>query len=258
MSTSPSIKGISSMNDNIVIGLAGDSGAGKTSLLKFFSNYWKDDILLIEGDAYHKWERNDEHWKSCTPLNPAANNLAKCANDLKSLKENKLIQLSDYNHSTGKFDEPRVITPKRRIILAGLHALYTQKLRQIEDIKIYLNTDEDLRLFWKYKRDIQERGYSKEDVSKAIARRLKDSKLYIRPQIHYADIIINIIDENLDFSDFNYIPKISMNLLVDKKLPYIKEILHILKNINFKVKEDERYIKAVYDEKFEQIQSLSV
>lgn len=249
---------IETLMSSLIIGLAGDSGAGKTSLLKFFSNLWKDDLLLIEGDAYHKWERNDPHWNEYTPLNPEANNLDKSLENLRSLKSGKPIKLREYNHSTGKFDDEKTLEPKSKIIYAGLHSLYSQKLREVEDIKIYLNTDEDLRLFWKYKRDIKERGYTKDQVSKSIEKRIKDSKKYIRPQIYYADIIINIIDENLDINNFDYVPKVSMSLYIRKDLVYIKDILHILKNINFKVTEDEKFIKAEYEERFEQIQSISV
>ena len=243
---------------NTVISLAGDSGAGKTSLLKFMSLLWKDDLLLIEGDAYHKWERRDEHWKEITPLDPKANNLEKCVQDLKDLKNNKLVKFKEYNHDTGKFDSEKILYPKKKIVFAGLHSLYSQELREIADVKVFLNTDEDLRLFWKYKRDIKERGYSKEDVEKSLEKRLKDSKKYIRPQVHYADIIINIIDENLKLDDMNYVPQVSMNLLIDKKLIYIKDILHILKNINFKIWEDERYINAHYNERFENVQSIHI
>lgn len=244
--------------NNFIIGLAGDSGAGKSSLLKFFSNLFGDDLLLIEGDGYHKWDRYDSNWDNYTPLNPKANNLDKMFYDMQSLKQNKSISFSDYNHSTGKFDEPRIINPKQKIIFAGLHSLYTQELRELEDLKIYLNTDEDLRLFWKYKRDISERGYSKEQVKKSIEKRLKDSKKYIRPQIHYADIIINITDDNLIMDDYNYVPQISMNLLIDKKLICIKEILHILKNTNCKIQEDEKYIKGTYNERFAQFSGIGV
>lgn len=243
---------------NFVIGIAGDSGAGKTSLLKLLKNLWKDDLLLIEGDAYHKWERNDSHWDSMTPLNPKANLLNQSFEDLKKLKNNEEIKFREYNHSTGRFDDEKILKPRKKIIFAGLHSLYTQKLRDIEDLKIYLNTDEDLRLFWKYKRDIGERGYKKEDVDQAITKRIKDSKKYIRPQIYYADIIIDIIDEDLNLNNFNYVPKVSMTLYIKKDLKVIKEILHLLKNINFKITEDEKFVKAVYEERFEQIQSLGV
>lgn len=243
---------------NFIIGIAGDSGAGKTSFLKFLKNLWKDDLLLIEGDAYHKWERNDPHWNKMTPLNPDANSLDQSFEDLKKLKNNEEIRFREYNHNNGKFDNEKILKPRKKIIFAGLHSLYTQKLRDIEDLKIYLNTDEDLRLFWKYKRDIGERGYKKEDVDKAISERIKDSKKYIRPQIYYADIIIDIIDEDLDINNFSYVPKVLMTLYIKKDLKVIKEILHLLKNINFKMTEDEKFVKAVYEERFEQIQSLSL
>lgn len=244
--------------NNFLISLAGDSGAGKTSLLGFMSQLWKDDLLLIEGDAYHKWERGDEHWKETTPLNPRANNLDKCVKDLTDLKNNKLIQFREYNHSTGHFDPEKTLFPKKKIVFAGLHSLFSQELREIADLKIFLNTDEDLRLFWKYKRDIQERGYTKDDVAKSLEKRIKDSKKYIRPQVYYADIIVNIIDENLEFDNLDYVPQVSMNLLIDKKLIYIKEVLHILKNINFRIYEDEKFIRAYYDERFEHVQSIHI
>ena len=144
---------------------------------------------------------------------------------------------------------PRDLEPKEKIIFTGLHALYDQRIRELSDVKIYLNTDEDLRLFWKYKRDIQERGYTKDAVTKSLERRLKDSKKYIRPQVHYADIIINISDDDLVTSDFNYTPKLSISVLIRKQFMYIKNVMHILKNINFKIEEDELFIRAYYNEK---------
>ena len=113
---------------NILISIAGDSGAGKSSLLKFLSNLWDNNVLLVEGDAYHKWERNDTHWNGFTPLNPAANNIDQCYVDLLSLKNNKIISFKEYNHSTGKFDPPKDLMPKNRIIFTGLHALYDQRI----------------------------------------------------------------------------------------------------------------------------------
>lgn len=243
---------------SLIIGIAGDSGAGKTSLLSFFRNLWKDKLLIIEGDAYHLWERNDPNWNEYTPLNPKANNLSKAANDLNRLKSGMSSRLRDYNHDTGKFDEDHAIDPHDYIIHAGLHALATQEMRELEDIKIFLNTDEDLRLFWKYKRDINERGYTKERVAESLKRRIADSKKYIKPQLLYADIVINIYDDNLIFDDFNYQPKLTMSIQINKNCKYVKEILHILKNINFKVTEDEKFICAQYSEQFEHFQSINI
>ena len=110
----------------MIIGISGDSGAGKSSLVDFFSNLWKKDFLVIEGDAYHKWERNDEHWKDFTALNPKANNLDKLAKDLQLLRNGFPIVIRNYNHSNGKFDDPQTLHPKTNILLVGLHSLYTQ------------------------------------------------------------------------------------------------------------------------------------
>lgn len=246
------------MQNNLLLSIAGDSGAGKSSLLKFLSNLWDNDVLFVEGDAYHKWERNDIHWNDFTPLNPAANSIDQCYIDLLSLKNNKIISFREYNHSTGKFDPPKDLMPKNRIIFTGLHALYDQRIRELSDIKIYLNTDEDLRLFWKYKRDIQERGYTKDAVTKSLERRIKDSKRYIRPQVHYADLIINVSDDDLIVNDFSYTPKLSISVLIDKQFMYIKNVMHILKNINFSIAEDERFIKAYYNEKVERVQDIHI
>lgn len=243
---------------NTLISIAGDSGAGKSSLLKFLSNLWNGEVLLIEGDAYHKWERHDPNWDSFTPLNPKANNIDQCYEDLVNLKNNKIISFRDYNHSTGKFNLQRYLEPKDKIIFTGLHALYDQRIRELSDVKIYLNTDEDLRLFWKYKRDIQERGYTKDAVTKSLERRLKDSKKYIRPQVHYADIIINISDDDLVTSDFNYTPKLSISVFIRKQFMYIKNVMHILKNINFKIEEDELFIRAYYNEKVKRVQDIHI
>lgn len=243
---------------NTLISIAGDSGAGKSSLLKFLYNLWNGDVLLIEGDAYHKWERHDPNWSNFTPLNPKANNIDQCYEDLLNLKNNKIISFRDYNHDTGKFNLQRDLEPKSKIIFTGLHALYDQRIRELSDVKIYLNTDEDLRLFWKYKRDIQERGYTKDAVTKSLERRLKDSKKYIRPQVHYADIVINISDDDLVTSDFSYTPKLSISVLIHKHFMYIKNVMHILKNINFKIEEDELFIRAYYNEKVKQVQDIHI
>ena len=243
---------------SLVIGLAGDSGAGKTSLLKFFENLWGNKLLVIEGDCYHKWERKSENWENFTPLNPNANTLEKAETDIESLKNGKEASISEYDHSTGKFKPPEIVNSKPYIIYAGLHSLYTEKLRKLEDIKIFLNTDEDLRLFWKLKRDVNERGYTKEKVQESIKKRIADSKKYIKPQILYADVIINIFDNNLNFEDLNYVPQVSMEIMINKELIYTSDILHILKNINFKITEDEKFIKATYEEKFELFQSIHI
>lgn len=231
------------MKNNCLITIAGDSGAGKSTLLNFLYNLFNGNATCIEGDAYHKWERNDAHWKKFTPLNPKANNLKKCEDDLIKLKNNEAIYIREYNHNTGLFDEEKKIIPKDKIIFAGLHALCTEKLRQLSDIKIFLNTDEDLQKLWKYNRDINERGYTHESAILSIKNRVIDSNKYIKNQLYYADIIIDIFDENLELNNKYYEPNITTSIYIKKSTKHLREIQHLLKNISEKEIEDETFIK---------------
>lgn len=244
----------------MIIGISGDSGAGKSSLVDFFSNIYKDNLLVIEGDSYHKWERNDPHWKEMTPLNPEANNLDKAVQDLKDLRDGKSIIIRNYNHSNGRFDESKTLNPKENVLLVGLHSLYSKNIRDLEDIKIFLNTDENLRLFWKLKRDVSQRGYSENQVLDSIQRRFVDSEKYIKPQINFADIIINIFDSNIykDFKDYSYVPELSIILQIDKNFKYLQEVMHLVKNTSFKVEENERFIQAVFSEKICHFKDFSI
>ncbi len=178
-------------NRAVVIGIGGDSGSGKSTLLDDIKSLLKNDIILLEGDADHKWERGDEHWKSYTHLNPKANFLYKQINDVVKLKKLEPVYRCDYNHNTGKFDPMVRIEPKSFIVLSGLHPFYLPKMRKIIDLKIYLNPDENLRKLWKINRDMNNRGYSKDEILASIEKRSEDSKKYIIPQRNFADLIIS-------------------------------------------------------------------
>lgn len=233
-----------------LVSIAGDSGAGKTTLLNFFKNYFGDKVSLIEGDGYHKWERNDPRWQKFTPLNPQANRLEDAAEDLWTLKNmgpDDKMYIQEYNHKTGTFDVT-CFGKTDLIVFAGLHSLYTKELRALSDIKVYINTDDELRKFWKFRRDISERGKTLDSAQEDWSKRYIDSLKYIKPQLLYADVIINIFSENVDLEYFAENPKVYMEVDIKKELIYKDEILHILKNLNTKIEEDEKFIKVqVYE-----------
>jgi uridine kinase len=117
---------------NLLINIAGPSGVGKTTianLIHAVNNY--DSSIVISGDDAHKWERNNKNWQHITHLHPEANNLEQEYEQLSLLKNNKSINRSHYNHSTGLFDKPEIINSKKIIIYEGLHALYLEKMRNI-------------------------------------------------------------------------------------------------------------------------------
>lgn len=176
---------------NLVIGISGDSGTGKSTLMKQFTTIFGHRATLIEGDGDHRWERGDAHWQEVTHLNPKANFLHRQAEQLLLLKNNQPAWRIDYNHHSGKFDAPRRIEPTEFILLSGLHPLYLPKMRKLVDIKIYLDPQEEVKQHWKIIRDMRERGHSKERILEQMRRRAEDIKKYIAPQQEFADIVIH-------------------------------------------------------------------
>lgn len=181
---------------NLTIGIGGDSGAGKTSFVENLKNILGEKLLIIEGDGEHKWERGNENWNKYTHLNPKANFIHKQADAIYALKNNNVIYRREYDHSSGKFTEPQRIEPNKYIAISGLHPFYLPKLRKILDLKIYIDTEEDLRRHWKIIRDIKKRGYSKQKILAQIEERIDDAKKYIYPQKEFADLIIRYYSLN--------------------------------------------------------------
>lgn len=185
-------------NRPFTIGIAGDSGAGKSRLLEILETLLsKERLLSVEGDGDHKWERGDHNWEEMTHLNPQANYLYRQASDLQVLRGNNTVNRVDYDHETGAFTKKRRLVPKPYVVLCGLHSLYLPQMRQVLDMKVYLDTDEALRCHWKLCRDQGDRGYDRAAILKQIRARRKDAEKYIHPQRQYADLVIRYFDETL-------------------------------------------------------------
>lgn len=181
---------------NLIIGVGGDSGVGKTTLLNNLHNLLGDKLLQIEGDGEHKWERGDKNWNKFTHLDPKANHIHRQSEAISSLKHNETIFRSEYEHSNGTFSKPKKIKPTEFIVIAGLHPFYLPKLRKNIDLKIYIDTDEVLRRHWKIIRDTQKRGYSVQKILEQIELRMEDAGKYIYPQKEFADMIIKYYPVN--------------------------------------------------------------
>lgn len=174
-----------------VIAIAGDSGSGKSRLSSLLRPLFLfDKVLEYETDRYHKWERGHERWNSVTHLHPDANYLEKLEDDTFRLKIGDTILAVDYDHSTGKFTPPQQIESKENILLCGLHTLYSKQLRSLSDLKIYVDTSDELKTEWKIRRDTTERGQSVETVHAKILSRKSDYESHIQPQRKYADLVI--------------------------------------------------------------------
>ncbi len=176
------------------IGVCGDSGSGKTTLSKKLSTFLGDCVIL-ECDRYHKWERGDDHWNTYTHLNTESNHLDQMKSDVSDLLIGKSVIRSDYDHDTGRFTSPETLDPKKNLVVCGLHSLYCD---DIFNLKVYMDTDDRLRTFWKISRDTANRGYTFNSVKKQIEDRKEDFIKYILPQKEWADVIVNFYSETDD------------------------------------------------------------
>lgn len=194
----------SDINYNVILStcntfaICGDSGSGKTTLGERLKKYFSKSFVL-ECDRYHKWERGDKNWDTFTHLNPEANYLTKMNDDIFDLKVGNDIYQVDYDHSSGKFTQKEKIESPDNLIVCGLHSLYNSN-DNIYNLKIFMDTEFNLRKKWKIKRDTKKRGYTMEKITKQINDRQSDYKKYIEAQRDKSDIIINFYedtDENL-------------------------------------------------------------
>ncbi len=213
-----------------IIGIAGDSGSGKSTLVSTIqSMFYHEKILLIEGDGDHKWERNEKMWEQYTHLNPKANYLYRQAQNIEQLRNGRKVNRVDYNHKTGKFSNQYQIRQKKYIILNGLHTLYLPQLRNNLDLKIYMDTDDKLKKFWKIRRDLNSRGHSLESILKSIEKRDKDYKKYILPQKEYADLIITYFDKKLTAKQYgtDYQEKVDLKFTFSSAIDLEPIISHL-------------------------------
>lgn len=216
-----------------LIGIGGDSGVGKTtlsnSLLGIFGSM---ESLVIRGDDMHKWERGHEMWNSITHLSPKANKLHENFNHLFHLKNHKRIKRSFYDHNTGTFTNPSILKSKKIIIFEGLHPFYLKRNRELYDLKVFIEPEENLRLHWKILRDIDKRGYTKEKVLDQLKERELDSIQHIKPQAKYCDILITYYNRNrfIHIGDIDENVELALKVRLDNSI-YIENIIEDLKSV---------------------------
>ena len=196
-----------------LLGICGDSGAGKTTISGAIESIFKKrNTTVIRGDDMHKWERGNDNWNNLTHLNPKSNFLHDEISYLKSIKNSETISRRSYDHDTGKFTEEKRFRPGNLVVFEGLHSFYIKQMRDLYDLKIFVNPSEELRRYWKVSRDTKKRGYSKDKVLQQLDKRQKDSEKFIKAQLKYADIIVELLSnqkkDNIE-SDEDIILKIT-------------------------------------------------
>lgn len=176
----------------IMLSITGDSGSGKTTITRGLVRVLGEDkVTHFSADDYHRYDRRQRAERGVTPLNPECNYLDVLTQDVRHLRHNQAILKPVYQHADGTFGPPTYVKPGRFVVAEGLLANHTPELREMFDIRVYLNPPDELRRRWKVARDCSRRGYSTNQVLSELDRREPDSEAFIRPQRHYSDMVVS-------------------------------------------------------------------
>jgi phosphoribulokinase len=178
----------------IILSIAGDSGSGKTTITRGIVRVLGEErVTHFCADDYHRYDRRQRAERGLTPLDPECNYLDVLTQDIRHLRNNDAILKPVYQHSDGTFGPPVYMTPARFVIAEGLLINHTPELREMFDVRVYLNPPEEVRRRWKVARDCSRRGYSTDQVLRELDRRERDSEQFVRPQRHYADMVVSFM-----------------------------------------------------------------
>lgn len=179
-------------NRPIVLGIVGDSAAGKTTLSRGLTQILgAERVTHICTDDYHKYDRRERSERNISALHPECNYLDIMQLHLERLHYGQPILKPVYDHATGTLVRPEYVQPREFVIVDGLLSFFTPVMRQFFDVKVFLAPREDLRTVWKVRRDTTKRGYTREQVLDSLRKREGDSEDFIRPQQQHADVVVS-------------------------------------------------------------------
>lgn len=180
--------------DVLIIGIAGGTGSGKTTLAKHIGEIFKEDILVISQDNFYKdlshipfekrYNKNFDH--------PDSLDFNKLRQTLKALKKGEKAELPQYDFvSCTTAPNPITLSPKKIIVLEGILIFTQPEIRNLLDLKLFVQTESDLRLLRRIERDLKERGATLEQIKKQYFATVQPMhKKFVEPSKVHADIII--------------------------------------------------------------------
>ncbi len=187
---------------SVLVGIAGGTGSGKTSLAaKIVERVGPERCLLLAQDAYYK------DGSALTPAAQAAINYdhpdafdtSLLVQDVRDLKAGRPVPCLTYDHASyARRVLPDALTPKPVVILEGILVLAEEPLRRLMDIKLFIDTDSDVRILRRLQRDLHERRRSFEAVQRQYLESVRPMHLeFVEPSKRYADLIIPEGAENM-------------------------------------------------------------
>ena len=182
------------MDNILVIGIAGGSGSGKTTLMKRLVERFGNNVSVLSHDNYYK--RHDElSFEERAVLNydePGALDTSLMVYQLDQLRHGVAIDCPVYDFvQHNRSDETIHVEPEKVIIVEGFMIFVDPDLRSLMDIKIFVDTDADIRLCRRIKRDVNKRGRSLESVITQYKQTVKPMhEMYVEPSKKFADLVV--------------------------------------------------------------------
>ena len=182
------------MSDIIVIGIAGGSGSGKTTLMKNLIARFQDDVTVLSHDNYYRpyEELTIEERRKVNYDHPDAFDTEMMIAHLKQLKLGKPIECPNYDYTTySRLEETTRIEPRKVILAEGILIFENKALCSQMDIKIFVDTDADVRLIRRIKRDVAKRGRSLDSVLTQYLATVKPMlEQFVEPSKKNADLVV--------------------------------------------------------------------
>ena len=182
------------MEDILVVGIAGGSGSGKTTLMKNLVQKFESEVAVVSHDNYYK-RHDDMTYEERSQINydePAAFDTELMVRQLQQLRRGECVRCPVYDYTVHNRSEETVeICPKRVIIVEGILIFADEALRELMDIRIFVDTDADVRLCRRIKRDVNKRGRTLESVLTQYQQTVKPMhEKYVEPSKKFAHLVV--------------------------------------------------------------------
>jgi uridine kinase len=186
---------------SFVIGVAGGSGSGKTTVVRrIVDSLGPEEVTLLDHDRYYR-DRNDLRLEERAALNydhPHALETDLLVEHVRALKSGKAVDVPQYDFTRhARLSETTTFQPRRALIVEGILVFTDAALRDLMDIKVFVDTDSDTRFIRRLRRDVAERGRTMESVIDQYQHTVKPMHLeFVEPSKRYADVIIPLGGHN--------------------------------------------------------------
>lgn len=178
----------------MIIGIAGGTGSGKTTLTLRLKERFGDDVSILYHDNYYK-SHSDMPYEARTKLNydhPDAFDTPRMIADLEALRRGEAIQSPTYDYTIhDRARETVEVRPTKVVVVEGILIFENRTLRDLMDIKIFVDTDADVRILRRITRDVKERGRSLDSVISQYLTTVKPMhEQFVQPSRQYADLVV--------------------------------------------------------------------